>query len=133
WIRLQTGKISFGVGGVFDGMIAVEESRDVEVCADVLDHDIRRVAPAPYRDIAIGQRESFHRLPIRAANHFEACSRRMREARRIERVDSLQISAELILDLLLALRGSIAELRTKGRPRARVDSERCRVFGIEPQ
>src|ERR1051326_4791779 len=95
--------------------------------------DIWRVAPAAYRDVAIRLGESFDRLPVRAANHFEARSRHVRKARRIERVDSLQISAELIHDLLLPLRGSIGELRTKGRSRAGVDSERCRAFGIEPQ
>src|SRR5262249_49449628 len=78
WIRLQPSDISLGVGGVLDGMIAVEESRDVEVCADVLNHDIWRVAPAAYRYVAVEQRESFNGLPIRAANHFEARPRRMR-------------------------------------------------------
>ena len=91
-------------------MIAVEESRNVEVCADVLNHDIRRVAPAAYRDVAIGLRESFDRIPVRAANHFKTRSRRMREARRVERVHSLQIRAELIRDLLLAMQGPSREV-----------------------
>ena len=51
-IGSQTGQIGLGVGGIVDLVIAVEEARHVEIGADVLDHDIGRVAPAADGDVA---------------------------------------------------------------------------------
>ncbi len=42
-------------------MIGVEEARHVEIGADILDHDIGRVAPAADGDVAIGQGEALER------------------------------------------------------------------------
>ena len=57
-VRLEACEIRFGVGSVLDAMLGVEETRDVEVGADVLNDCVGRVAPAADRDIAIGQCES---------------------------------------------------------------------------
>ena len=42
-------------------MVAVEEARDVEIRADVLDDDVGRVAPAADSDVAVRQREAVER------------------------------------------------------------------------
>ena len=114
-------------------MIAVEEARDVEIGADVLDDDVRRVAPAADRDVAVRQREAFERRRIGAAHDLDAGARRVREARRVEGVDALQVGAHLRRQALLPLRGAIGELRSQRRPRAGVDAERGRALGQEAQ
>ena len=63
---------------VLDRMIAVEESRHIEIGADVLDHHVRRVAPAADGDVAIRQRKAFERRRVRAAHDLDARARRMR-------------------------------------------------------
>ena len=67
-IGLQPREIGLGVGGVLDAMVAVEEARDVEIGADVLDDDVGRVAPAANRDVAVREREAL-RAP--SHRHFE--------------------------------------------------------------
>ena len=62
-VRLQPRQIRLGVGGVLDRMVAVEESRDVEIRTNVLDHDVRRVAPSADRDVAVWQPEAVGRDP----------------------------------------------------------------------
>ena len=109
-------------------MIAVEEARDVEIGADVLNDDVRRVAPAADRDVAVGQREAFERRRIGAAHDLDAGARGMREAARVEGVDALQVGANLRRHPLLSLRGAIGQLRSKRRPRAGVDAERGRAL-----
>ena len=42
-------------------MLGIEEARHVEVGADILDHDVGRVAPAADGDVAVGQGEAFER------------------------------------------------------------------------
>ena len=78
-IRLQSGEIRLGVGGGLDAMIAVEESRNVEIGTDVLDHHVRCVAPAADRDVAVRQGETVRRNLIRTAHHFNARPGRMVE------------------------------------------------------
>ena len=63
-------------------MIAVEESRDVEIGADVLDHHVRRVAPAADGDVAVRQRETFERGLIRASHDLDAGARGVARVRR---------------------------------------------------
>ena len=57
---------------LLDQVIAVQEAGDVEVRADVLDHHVRRVAPAADRDVAVGKREAFERRRVRTLHHLEA-------------------------------------------------------------
>ena len=80
-VRLQARQIRLGVGGVLDGMVAVEEARDVEIGADVLNHDVRRVAPAADGDVAVGQREAFERRGVGAAHDLDAGARRRARGR----------------------------------------------------
>src|SRR5438045_2882208 len=112
-------------------MIAVEETRDVEISADVLDDDIRRVAPASDRDVAVRQREAFERCRVRAFHHLEARARGVRESARVEGVESLQVCAKLSGDLLLARGGAIGQLGSKSRSRTGVDAERRRALRLE--
>ena len=81
-VRLQPREIGLGVGGVLDRMIAVEEARDVEIRADVLNDDVRRVAPAADGDVAVRQREAFERRGVGAAHDLDAGARGMRQALR---------------------------------------------------
>ena len=78
--RLHASQIRLGIGGVLDRMIAVEEARDVEIGADVLDHHIRRVAPAADGDVAVWQRKAVGRDLIGAAHDLDAGASRMRES-----------------------------------------------------
>ncbi len=80
-VRLQPRQIRLGVSGVLDAMIAVEEARDVEIGADVLDDDVRRVAPAADRDVAVGEREALERRRIGAAHDLDAGARRRARGR----------------------------------------------------
>ena len=57
-------------------MLAVEEARDVEIGADVLDDDVGRVAPAADRDVAVRQREAFERRGIGTAHDLDAGAHR---------------------------------------------------------
>ena len=51
--RLQPREVRLGVVAAGDQVIAVQETGDVEVRPDVLDHHVRRVAPAADRDVAL--------------------------------------------------------------------------------
>ena len=132
-VRLQPGEIRVRIGGVFDRMIAVEESREVEIGADVLDHDVRRVAPAANGDVAVRKREAVGSELIGAAHDLDAGARRMRQAGDIKGLRLFEILPDLAGDLLLPVGGSIGELRSQRRPRAGVDAERRRALGREAQ
>ena len=56
-VRLQPREIRLGVGGVVDPMFAIQEARDIQIGADVLDHDVRCIAPAADRHVAVRKRE----------------------------------------------------------------------------
>ena len=105
-VRLQPRQIRLRVRGVLDRMVAVEESGDVEIRADVLDHDVGRVAPAADGDVAVRKREALERDRVCAPNHFDAGARGVREPRGVDRADALQVRAHLAGNPLLALRPS---------------------------
>ena len=109
-VRLQPRQIRLRVGGVLDRMVAVEESRDVEIRTNVLDHDVGRVAPSADRDVAVWQPEAFGRESIGAADHLDAGARRVRERRRVDRPDKRQVVAHLAGKPLLSLRRPIGQL-----------------------
>jgi hypothetical protein len=104
-------------------MLAVEKAWHVEIGADVLDDDVRRVAPATDRYVAVRQGESLERRRIRAANDVDARTHVMRQARGIQGVRSLETALEMHHDLLLAGSGAIAELTAKRCSRTRIDAE----------
>ena len=130
-VRLQAREIRLGVGRVLDPMLAVEEARNVEIRADVLDHGVRRVAPAADGDVAIRQREAFERGGIGASNDFDARARRMRELRHIDRVDAVEIGADDVGDVLSTAGRAIHELRAECRSSAGIETELCCDFWKE--
>src|SRR6185503_8549244 len=56
-VGLQSCEIGLSVCGVLDAMLGVEKSGNVEICANVLNDDVRRVAPATDGHIAVGEGE----------------------------------------------------------------------------
>src|SRR3546814_6424652 len=60
-IGVEARQIGFGVGGTPNGVVAAQEARHVEIGADILDHDIGRIAPAADRDIALREGEAVER------------------------------------------------------------------------
>ena len=85
-IGLKPRQIGFGIGGGFDRMLGVEEARHVEIGADILDHDVGRVAPAADGDVAIGQGEALERGRVGAADDFDAGPDGVRQAGRVDRL-----------------------------------------------
>jgi hypothetical protein len=88
-------------------VIAVQKPRGVEVGPHVLDHDVRRVAPAAHGDVAIGQREPLERGRVGAPDDLEARADRMREIVGRDGVHPLEIRADLPRQPLLPLLGAI--------------------------
>ena len=132
-IRLQPSEIRLGVGGVLDAMFAVEGARDVEIGADVLDDDVRRVAPAADGHVAVRQRETVERRGVRAANDLDAGARRVREPGRVDGVDAGQVGTHVRRRAALPLRRTVGELRPQGGSRAGVDAQRGRAFRKEAE
>src|SRR5207302_1849280 len=64
------------------------------------------------------------RRRVGTSHNLEAGAHGMREAARVEGVDSLQVCANLLRHPLLALRGAIRKLRSKSGSRASVDAKR---------
>ncbi len=112
-------------------MIGIEETRDVEIGADILDDDVRRVAPAADGDVAIRKRETVERCRIRAPHDLEAGARRVREAARVEGVDAIEIHPKLFRQTPLALRGAIGEHGSQCGSRAGVDAQRGRLLWLQ--
>src|SRR6185503_9092717 len=110
-VRLQSCEIGLRVCGVLDAML------DVEICANVLNDDVRRVAPATDGHIAVGEGEPLERCRIRAANNLDARASRMGEPRRVDGADLLEVCTNLVGDLLLALSRAIGQLRSEDGPR----------------
>ncbi len=108
---------------VCERLRGIEEARHVEIGADILDHDVRRVAPAADCDIAIGLVEPFGSGRKGAAYDFETGLLVGREAAFVEPFhladDPAQIGAILALpgDRLIfqhpAPRGMIAGIDTQ--------------------
>src|SRR5688572_32635618 len=114
-------------------MVAVEEPRYIEVGANVLNDDVRRVAPAANGDIAIGKRKTLRCGRVGAPYHLDGGPRGMGERRRVQRPDPLQVLAHLAGYPLLPLCRPIAQLRAKRGALARIETERGRGFGCEPK
>jgi hypothetical protein len=128
WQRLQPRQVGFGVGGVLDPVVAVQEPRDIEVCPHILYHHVRRVAPAADGDIAVGQRETLQCGRIGAPHHGHAGAHHMREPRRVDGVDPLEIPLDLPSQPRLPLGGAIEEAGPQAGPGAGIEAERGRGF-----
>jgi hypothetical protein len=109
-IRLQPGEIGLGVCGRLDRMVTVEKTGNIEICADVLNHHVGRIAPAADRDVAVWQREALDCDCVRTPHDLDAGASGVRQPGRIERLRTLQILPDLVRDPLLSFGRTIAEL-----------------------
>ena len=80
----QPRQIGFRIGSIADRVIPVEKARRIEIGADILDHDIGRVAPAADRDIAIGQGKAIQCHAECALDHGQAGARGVIQRGRID-------------------------------------------------
>ena len=103
-------------------MIGVEEARDVEIGADILNDDVRCIPPSPDRDITIRQRETFKCRSIRAAHDLEARPSRMRKGAGVKGIDAIEVGAQLVRDAPLSFEGAVGEEGSQRCPRL---SRRC--------
>ena len=85
-ILRKPAEIGFGVRAIVDRVVGVEELRRVDVGADVLDHDIGRVAPATDGNVAIGQGKALKRRSVGALHHFDAGASREGKGARVDRL-----------------------------------------------
>ena len=90
-ILREAAEIGFGVGRGFDWVIGVEEVRSVDVCADVLDHDVGRVAIAADGDVAVREGEALERGAVGAADGVDAGADGEGEAGFVDRFDARQV------------------------------------------
>ena len=77
--------IGLSIVRCLDRMAGIQKAGNIEIGSDVLDYDIRRVAPTTDRHVSIGQSETFKRARIRGFDHGEAGLRARIERRPIHR------------------------------------------------
>ncbi len=121
-IGLKARKIGLRVRRVVDLMLGVEEARHVEIGADVLDHDVGRVAPAADGDVAVGEGEAFERRRVGALHDFHAGARRMVERGRVDGIGAGEIGTDRLRNTLLASGRAVGELGTERGMLALVDA-----------
>ena len=129
----EPGEVGLGVGPVLDRVVGVEELRRVDVGADVLDHDIRRVAPAADGDVPVGLRKAFERGAVRALHDFDAGLRREGEAAGIDCFRAGQVRLECCSDPGLARGGPVFQAEPVGSAGALVDAERSGLGRLQPE
>ena len=132
-ILRETAEIGLGIGAIFDRMVRVEKLRRVDVRANVLDHDIWRVAPSADCDIAIWKRKALKRRAIRALDHFDAGARREGQCGGVDRFGPSDVGFKRRCDARLASRGAIIEPASVGSTCAGIDAQRGRLAGLQPQ
>ncbi len=116
----EAGEIGIGVGRGLDEMVGVEELGRVEIGADVLDHDIGRVAPAADGDVAIGQSEALECGLVGAAHHFDAGPHREGQSGDVDRIGAGKVAPERRRELLPARRASGRRAATRSAARSPV-------------
>ena len=114
-------------------MLRVEEPRDVEIRADVLNDDIGRVAPAADGDVTVGQCETGERDLVGAFHHRHARARRVGQVRGVDRIHASQIRAKRGGDAVLSGGRAVAELGSQRPALILVNPERRRAFRRELQ
>ena len=92
--RFHAFDIGVGIVAMLDLVVRLHETRQGEIFADVLDHDIGRSAPIADRRIAIGQGKAVEREFISALDDIEAGHRRAVEAVARLRADAVEILPE---------------------------------------
>ena len=112
----------------FDRVVGVEKLRRIDVCADILDHDIGRVAPAADGDVAIGQRKTLECGRVSALTTSTLVRTGKESVRRVDCFGTREIGLERGGDALLAGGRTVSELITQSARGAGVDPERRRAF-----
>ena len=132
--RAQPVEVEFGVLCIAHRLFAFEEARHVEIGADILDHDIGRVAPAADRNIAIGQREAVQRGGIGAADHFPAGALRRREVGlRQPAFRRLDAGSQGLRVTLLPGGRLVLDPAAQRGVAVGIDAQRGGAFGLMPQ
>jgi hypothetical protein len=75
-------------------MIGIEEARVVDISADVLDHHVRRIAPAADGDVAVRLGEAVERGSVGAFDDLEAGARGRVESTRVDRTDAREVGTQ---------------------------------------
>ena len=109
-------------------MVCVEEARHVEVGANILDHDIWRIPPAPDRDIAIGLGKAFEGGPVGGPNNLDASARGVGEPFRFDPFRPGEIGAQHRSNLVLTGLAAIRQPRSKDRARPGIEPEASGSF-----
>ncbi len=132
-IRLQAREVRVGIRRVSYLVLGVEESRDVEIRADVLNDDVGRVAPAADSHVAVRQRETVERDVVGALHHRDTGARPVRKVRRVDRIEPGEIRANRGGNAVLSGGRSVAEPGTEILALTLINAERGRTFREEPQ
>ena len=132
-ILREAAEIGLGVRRGFDRVIGVEEVGRVDVRADVLDHDVGRVAIAADGNVAVREGEALERGAVGAADGVDACAHGEGEAGFVDRFDARQVGLHRGGDRPHSGRAMVAQLGTHPRAGAGVDPERGRAFGAEAE
>jgi len=120
----QPFQVGFGVRSIVHRMLAVEEARRIEIGADVLDHDIGRIAPTADRDIAIGQGKTVKPDREGAFHDIEAGPGSRIDRRSLQPFHLLQAIAQQGGHLGLSSMRAIAQLAPQSGVFALVDPQR---------
>ena len=132
-IRLQAREIRVGIRRVSYLVFGVEEPRDVEIRADVLNDHVGRVAPAADSHVAVRQRETVERDVVGAFHHRDTGTRRRKKGRRVDRIQPGEIRANRGGNAVLSGGRSVAEPGTQRLALTLINAERGRAFREEPQ
>ncbi len=121
----QPRQIGLGVGTVLNGMIGIEELRSVDVGADVLNHDVGRVAPGIAGDgrVAIGECQTFELVPEGIFHDLDAGPRREAQLGCIDGFDTPEIVFDNLGKPPLARCRAIRQPRAQRGHRTLVDTK----------
>ena len=111
-------------------MRGLHEARQVEIAADILDHDIGCVAPASDRDVAIGQGEPVERGRIGAFDDIEIGDRIGVEAIAREGAHPVEIAAQGRGVEILSGLGLVLQPRAQFGIAAGIDAQRSRTLRL---
>ena len=129
----QAGNIGLGVDCIGDGVIGIEEARQVDIGAHVLDHRIGGSAPASYGDVAIGQGHAVNRRGIGAFHHFETGARGGIEPGLVESASPRQIGAQGCGVGILSFGRGVAKLAAQRGMCACIHAKAGGARGLVPQ
>ena len=124
-VALEAGQVRLGIRRGPHRVLGIEEPRDVEEGAHVLDHHVGRVAPPADGDVAIREREAVERDAVRRLHDLDGGPGRVRlEGARVDRLGLGQVGTEQRRQGVLTGPAAIGELRPQRRARVGVEAQR---------